>query len=47
MFKAGDKSKAICDKCGLVSTTFKIIEGVLYGVCDKCNKKVSIPNLKK
>jgi len=50
----GDKSKAICPHCGLVSTTFqyrdltlkesnKVVKNILVGVCDDCNTTVSTP----
>lgn len=50
----GDKSKAVCPQCGLVSTTFqyrdltlkdssKVVENVLVGVCDNCDMTVSTP----
>lgn len=53
-YKENDKSKAICNKCGLVNTTFKIRDvpfstkngcarGILAGVCDKCGEVVSVP----
>ncbi len=53
-YKENDKSKAICNKCGLVSTTFKVRDvpfstkngyarGILAGVCDKCGEVVSVP----
>lgn len=50
-FKEGDKSKALCEECGLVDTTFKhrtvLVSDhpipMLAGVCDKCNIVVSIP----
>lgn len=53
-YKKGDKSKAICDTCGFVHTTFLYrdliiketgakVENVLVGVCDKCGKTVSTP----
>jgi len=52
--KEGDKSKAICEKCGkVVSTTFKyadfVVNGnkipeVLQGFCDECGDSVSIPH---
>lgn len=43
-FKENDKSQGICKDCGLVSTTFKTIDDVMYGICDSCSSKVSIPN---
>lgn len=46
-YKEGDRSRAVCEKCGLVSTTFKLIDGILYAFCDCCNEKVSIVNVKK
>ncbi|KPA12476.1 hypothetical protein MHK_007312 [Candidatus Magnetomorum sp. HK-1] len=53
-YKENDKSKAICNKCGLVNTTFKVRDvpfstkngcarGILAGVCDKCGEVVSVP----
>lgn len=51
-FKENDKSRAICEHCGLVSTTFLhrlVTVGqagaihVLAGVCDNCTRVVSIP----
>lgn len=50
----GDKSKAICPHCGLVSTTFsyrdltlkesnKVVKNILVGVCDNCDATVSTP----
>lgn len=54
-FVVGDKSKALCSCCGLVSTTFenrgflleeskKVVPNILVGVCDNCNQTVSIPH---
>lgn len=54
IYFAGDKSKAICPCCGIVETTFryrdvflaetkKTVEGILVGVCDKCDEVVSMP----
>ncbi|MCP1693149.1 hypothetical protein J2T26_003024 [Citrobacter farmeri] len=53
-YKKGDKSKAICSHCGLVSTTFDYrdlivaesnvkVSNVLAAVCDTCGKTVSTP----
>lgn len=53
--KENDKSKAVCNDCGFVDTTFKYrslplldakkgISGLLVGVCDVCNQTVSIPS---
>ncbi len=55
IYKEGEKSKALCEKCeGLVKTTFEVrnvpfssgkgrAKDVLVGVCDKCDSVVSIP----
>lgn len=54
MYFAGEKSKAICQNCGLVSTTFqyrdvklaqshRLIKNILVGVCDTCDATVSTP----
>lgn len=52
IYKPGDKSKALCPTCGIVSTTFKNrnitiqnkqLLNVLVGVCDKCSTTVSLP----
>lgn len=54
LFKQGDKSKAICPTCGLVSTTFQyrdvplssgngVVNDILVGVCDHCDTVVSTP----
>lgn len=51
---AGEKSKAMCENCGLVSTTFayrdvplaqsgKIVKDILVGVCDQCSSVLSTP----
>jgi len=53
--RENDRGKALCDKCGLVTTTFKlrdvpfdddsgIAKKILAGVCDKCHAVVSIPH---
>ena len=53
-FVKGDKSKALCEKCGLVSTTFDyrdvpfedgrgVSRGTLVAECDVCHKVVAIP----
>lgn len=54
--KEGDKSKAVCNDCAaMVSTTFKVrgvpfsdgsgtVENILAGICDQCDRVVSIPN---
>lgn len=56
LFKEGEKSKAICDDCNkVVRTTYKlcdiplssgkaIVSGVLAGVCDECDRAISIPS---
>lgn len=55
IYKVGDKSKALCSFCKTVTgTSFQVrtvplshgkgkVEGVLAGVCDKCDRVVSIP----
>ncbi len=54
LYLAGEKSVAICDADGRVSTTFKYrdvpfsdssgtAKQILVGVCDRCGKVVSIP----
>ncbi len=55
LYKEGDKSKAICSRCGqLRTTTFAerdvplssgtgVVRDVLVGVCDVCDEVVSIP----
>jgi hypothetical protein len=54
IYKEGDKSKAICSRCGLVETIFltrnvpikgtsAIAKNILAGVCSLCAKVVSIP----
>ncbi|CAH7416512.1 hypothetical protein VCHA53O466_50322 [Vibrio chagasii] len=55
-YSEGDKSTALCEDCkGKVSTTFKfrdipfsgetgIAKGILVGVCDGCDRTVSIPH---
>ena len=54
IFKEGDHSKALCEKCGdIVQTTFRygkykaegaIISDVLQGFCDVCGTLVSLPH---
>lgn len=56
VFNVGDKSHAVCEACqGVVITTFElrdvpfsdgrgVVKGVLVGVCDQCDRVVSIPN---
>jgi hypothetical protein len=50
----GDKGKAICEHCGVVTTTYfyrdvplsdsgKMVKKILVGVCDKCQSVASIP----
>ncbi|MBJ6727177.1 hypothetical protein [Geomesophilobacter sediminis] len=52
--KEGDKSKAVCDTCGLTSVTYRlrdvpftddvgIVKNILAGVCDQCGHVVSVP----
>ncbi len=55
VYKAGEKSKAICEDCGaLVSTTFAYrdvpfddgkgeVKDVLASVCDQCDRVVALP----
>lgn len=55
IYKVGDKSKAVCSFCKeMVSTTFKVksvplsgskgkVRDILAGVCDRCDRVVSIP----
>ena len=55
VYKAGEKSKAICEDCGaLVSTTFAYrdvpfddgtgeVKDVLASVCDQCGRVVALP----
>lgn len=55
VYKAGDKSKAVCKDCGtLVSTTFAYrdvpfddgkgeVKDVLASVCDQCDRVVALP----
>lgn len=54
IYFAGDKSQAICEHCGLVSTTFdyrdvtleiskKVVKNILVAVCDQCGAIVSTP----
>lgn len=53
--KEGEKGKAICEGCGLTTTTYMLrdvdfsdkrgtVKNIIVGVCDKCNKVASIPN---
>ena len=53
-FVKGDKSKALCEKCGLVSTTFDyrdvpfsdgsgVASDILVAECDVCHRVVAIP----
>ena len=50
-YSKGDKSRAICENCGLVHTTFfyrnvtieKHAIRILAGVCDRCDTVVAIP----
>ena len=54
IYKEGDKSKAICEKCGkIVSTTYRyerfvanktIVPEVLQGFCNVCGESVSLPH---
>lgn len=52
IYKEGDKSQAICEKCGLTQTTFRYrdvplssgksnVNNILVGVCDSCGMVVS------
>jgi hypothetical protein len=54
IFKEGEKSKAICPRCGMVKTTFltrdvpiqgskTIAKNILAGVCSVCDRVISIP----
>lgn len=54
LFIKGDKSKALCEKCGLVSTTFDyrdvpfsdgsgVASDILVAECDVCHRVVAIP----
>lgn len=54
-YNAGDKSRAICSKCGLEDTTFQyrdlllseqnmMVHNILVGVCDGCGDTVSTPS---
>ncbi|MBI4404954.1 MAG: hypothetical protein HY537_12380 [Deltaproteobacteria bacterium] len=55
IYKVGDKSKALCSFCkAITETTFRVrtvplssgkgrVEGVLAGVCDRCDRVLSIP----
>lgn len=53
-YKLGGKSRAICDDCGLVETTFQYrdvpfrsgvgnVKNILVSVCDQCGAVVAIP----
>lgn len=53
--KEGEKGKAICEVCGLTTTTYRLrdvdfsdkrgtVKNIIVGVCDKCNKVASIPS---
>lgn len=56
LYQPGDKSKAVCSKCGkLVSTTFAyrdvpfddgsgVVKGILAAVCDECQYVVAVPS---
>ena len=50
----GDKGKAICEHCGVVSVTYRyrdvplsgsgrLVKNILAGVCDQCDRVASIP----
>lgn len=52
--KEGEKGKALCENCGLTTTTYKLtnlnfndnsgtVKDLLAGVCDTCNHVVTIP----
>lgn len=52
--KEGEKGKAICNSCGLTTTTYLLrdvdfsdksgtVKGILAGVCDVCNEVIVIP----
>lgn len=52
--KEGEKSKAICDSCGLTEITYLlrnvdfndksgVVKDILVGVCGKCEEIISIP----
>jgi hypothetical protein len=52
--KEGEKSKAVCDNCGLTTITYALrdldfsdksgtVKDVLAGVCDTCNEVIVIP----
>lgn len=54
-YVVGDKSKAICEKDGVVHTTFEvrdlpfddgsgIVRDILVSVCDECGEVVAIPS---
>lgn len=54
VYQEGQNSKAICEDCGLVVTTFKkrdvlfpeskiTVKNILVAVCNKCNNTVGIP----
>lgn len=54
-FREGDRSRAICDRCGaVVDTTMRvrdvpfddgagIVPAILVAVCDRCDTVVAIP----
>jgi hypothetical protein len=53
-WRAGDRSRAICDDCGLVETRFEYrtyplqtprvdVPGVLVAVCSVCDRTVAVP----
>jgi len=55
VLKEGDKGKAICEVCGLTTTTYALrdvdfsdkrgtVKNIIVGVCDKCKKVASIPS---
>lgn len=54
VYAIGEKSKAICENCGLVATTFLekdvpvddskvVVKNLLVAVCDQCSEVVGIP----
>lgn len=54
LYSPGEASRAICDNCGLVSTTFQYrdvpfsdesgtVKDILVGVCDCCGAVVAVP----
>lgn len=56
VLKEGEKGRAICELCGLTTTTYMLrdvdfsdkkrgtVKNIIVGVCDKCNKVASIPS---